>query len=146
MSTTPFRDLVQSMIEANRGDYVALQYGCDSARSHSWWRNVDRYGAWGAIVSPGYTGSPARATRVGPPKPDEIPGIARLFNTTEDQVRRMIAADWYGVPIKNDPRTSALVRRLGPVLDQLDRDDVALIELLLSRLPSSPTRAHLSVV
>ena len=45
-------------------------------------------------------GSP-QARESGPQRPEAIPGIAALFNTTEDQVARMIAADWYGVQSGN---------------------------------------------
>jgi hypothetical protein len=44
----------------------------------------------------------------------------------------MIAADWYGV--HPDTAVSPRVLRLGPILDQLDEPEAALVELMAHRL------------
>lgn len=98
---------------------------CDRARSHGWWKNAVEYGAW---KGPG-------TNRVGPPDRDAIPGIAKLFGTSEEQVAAMIAADWYGVHPNADISARAL--RLSPVLDQLTEGDAEIVEALARRLAKS---------
>lgn len=95
---------------------------CDRARSHGWWKNLVEYGAW---HGPG-------STRVGPPDPEALDGIAKLFGTTVDQVAAMVAADWYDV--HPDTRISARAQRLGPALDSLTEADADLAEALVQRL------------
>lgn len=95
---------------------------CERARSHGWWKNLVDYGAW---KGPG-------SNRVGPPTPEAIRGIAKLFQTTEDQVRAMVAADWYGVV--PDTEISARVLQIAPVLDVLDESDAELISKMAHRL------------
>jgi len=68
----------------------------------------------------------------GPPDREALPGIAKLFGTTTDQVAAMIAADWYGVHPDTDISARAL--RLGPTLDQLAESDAELVERLAQRL------------
>ena len=125
MSSTPFRETARRLPEAEQRDYSAMQYKSDRARSHGWWRNLVEYGAWSG---PG-------STRVGPPDPDSIPGIAKLFGTTEEHVAAMIAADWYGV--EPDGEMSAAALRLGPALDRLEPNDLDLVESLARRLTVS---------
>lgn len=98
-----------------------MQHGSDRARSHAWWKNLVEYGAW---EGPG--------VRVGPPSPEALAGIAKLFGTSEEQVCAMIAADWYGV--HPDTELSARTQRLGPVLDKLSDSDADLVEAVAQRL------------
>lgn len=123
VSTTPFRDTARKIAKEN--DYIEMQVGCDSARSHAWWRNLVHYGAWNG---PG-------TVRVGPPGPDTLPGIAKLFETSEEQVARMIAADWYGVFPETE--LSPRVQRLGPLFERLSEGDAELVERLARRLASA---------
>lgn len=97
-----------------------MQVNSDHARSHGWWRNLVENGPWGG------------ASRVGPPGPETLAGIAKLFGTTPEQVAVMIAADWYAV--HRDTEVSPRVLRLGPILDHLDGADAALVEMLVHRL------------
>ncbi|WP_128558270.1 hypothetical protein [Streptomyces triticagri] len=120
MSSTPFRDTATKV--ARTSDYITMSVNCDRVRSHSWWKNVVEYGAW---EGPG-------GARVGPPTPEAIDGIAKLFNTTADQVAVMVAADWYGV--ETDTHLSARMLSLTPVLDSLDEEDAELVETLARRL------------
>jgi len=120
VSETPFHDHATKIAE--KTDFVGMQYGSDNARSHSWWRNLVEYGAW---QGPG-------ETRVGPPTPEALAGIAKLFGTSREQVAAMIAADWYGVHQNTD--VSARVRRLAPTLDDLTDADADLIESIARRL------------
>ncbi|WAH99762.1 hypothetical protein [Arthrobacter sp. MMS18-M83] len=99
-----------------------MAHESERARSHGWWRNLVEYGAWNG---PG-------SNRVAPPDPQAIPGIAKLFGTTEEQVRAMVAADWYHV--YPDTEISARVQRLAPLLDRLTDDDADLAEKLVRRL------------
>ena len=103
-------------------DYLTMSVECDRARSHGWWKNLVEYGAW---RGPG-------ATRVGPPDPEALPGIAKLFGTTVEQVATMVAADWYEV--HPDTAISARALRLGPTLDDLAEADAELVETLAKRL------------
>ncbi|MEV0876613.1 hypothetical protein AB0I85_02120 [Micromonospora echinofusca] len=119
MNDTPFRSMAGKL--SAQMDYVTMSVMCDRARSHAWWKNLVEYGAW---KGPG--------GRVGPPDPEALPGIAKLFGTTEKQVAAMIAADWYGVLPNAEVSTSAL--NLGPLLDELDESDLELVEALVRRL------------
>ena len=74
------------------------------------------------------------ATRVGPPTPEALEGIAKLFKTSVEQVAAMVAADWYGVYPDADVSQWAL--RLSPILDQLDDADAELLDTLARRLAS----------
>ncbi|QIK74114.1 hypothetical protein [Nocardioides piscis] len=121
MSTTPFQDAARDVARRTGDDYVRMQVDCEGARSHAWWRNLVRHGAW----------EPA-GSRVGPPTPEAIPGIAALFSTTEDQVARMIAADWYGV--QSEAQASAQAQKIAAVLGTLDQDDLDLVDDLVGRL------------
>lgn len=120
MEFSPFREYARK-VAAQMG-YVAMQVHSDGARSHSWWKNLVDYGAW---RGPG-------GTRVNPPPPEALPGIAKLFGLAEWQVAAMIAADWYGVVLPNAP--SQLVARLGPALDRLPLADATFVEILVTRL------------
>ena len=125
MSDTPFRNMAKKIASNNGSDYMAMQYESGRARSHAWWRNVVEHGAWNG---PG-------STRVGPPDPEAISGIAQLFGTSTEQVCAMIAADWYGV--HPDIDVSARVLRLAPLLERLSEDDADLVEALSRRLSAS---------
>jgi hypothetical protein len=103
-------------------DFLDMSVGSDRARSHGWWRNIVEWGAWNG---PG-------SGRVGPPDPEALPGIAKLFQTTEEQVAAMVAADWYGV--HPDTEASARALSLSPTLDKLDEADADLLETLARRL------------
>ena len=118
MSATPFRDTAKKI--SGTQDYYEMAVGSKRARSHGWWKNLIENGAWGG------------ESRVGPPTPEALPGIARLFGTTKEQVAAMIAADWYGV--QPDVELSARVLRMSPLLDELQESDAELLEQLARRL------------
>ncbi len=99
-----------------------MSYESDRARSHGWWKNLVEHGAWGG----------RNGNRVGPPTPETLPGIAKLFGTTVEQVAAMVAADWYDV--YPDADVSARALALGPTLDRIDESDAALLETLAKRL------------
>jgi hypothetical protein len=122
MSESPFRDTAKEISRTK--DYVTMSVECDRARSHAWWKNLVECGAW---RGPG--------TRVGPPTPEALDGIAKLFGTTVEQVSAMIAADWYGM--HPDADVSARALRLGPTLDELDEADAELLEAIARRLTRS---------
>lgn len=119
---TPFRDTAQAI--SKRQDYVEMSVNSDRARSHAWWKKLVDVGAWGGD-----------AGRVGPPDPESLDGIAKLFGTTREQVAEMVAADWYGVVPTSQP--SALVMRLAPLVDALSEGDATLVEHLIRRLSST---------
>lgn len=123
MSATPFRDAARRLPEAKNRDFSAMQYKSDRARSHGWWRNLVDYGAWSG---PG-------SSRVAPPDPESLPGIAKLLQTTEEHVAVMIAADWYGVQGED---ASPAAHRLGPVLERLNSTDLDLVESIARRFVS----------
>jgi hypothetical protein len=121
MTGTPFQDAAREVARRNGHDYVTMQVESQGARSHAWWRNLVRHGAWEPVGS-----------RVGPPTPEAIPGIAALFNTTEDHVADMIAADWYGV--QSGSEMSSQTQKIAAVLNTLGRDDLDLVDDLVRRL------------
>jgi hypothetical protein len=120
MSDTPFRETASKI--ARSKDYITMSVESDRARSHGWWRNVIEYGAW---HGPG-------STRVGPPDPEALAGIAKLFGTSTKQVATMVAADWYDV--HPDTEISSRTLRLGPAFDRLDESDAQIVETLIRRL------------
>jgi hypothetical protein len=126
MTDTPFRDTAKALAE--RMDYVAMQVGCDKARSHSWWRNVVEHGPW-----------KGQQGRTAPPTPDEWAGIAKLFGTTEDQVCAMIAADWFGV--QPGTEASARVMKLAPLIDELTEKEAEAVGVIV-RSMRSPLPPH----
>ncbi len=99
-----------------------MSVGSDRVRSHGWWRNVVHYGAWNG---PG-------DARVGPPTPEAVDGIAKLFGLDKSHVNAMIAEDWYGVAPTSGP--SARVQRLAPLIDKLSEQDADLIEAIIRRI------------
>lgn len=121
-SLTPFTDIA-ARIAQDRG-YLAMSVGSDGARSHTWWKRLVELGPW---QTRGYG-------RLGPPDPEALDGIAKLFGTTAEQVAVMVAADWYGVRPTAD--VSARVRRLSPFLDRLNEADAELVGALVRRLAS----------
>jgi hypothetical protein len=110
-----------------------MSFDSQRARSHGWWKNLVEHGAWQG----------PNTTRVGPPDREALPGIAKLFGTTVDQVAAMVAADWYEV--YPDTEVSARALRLSPALDRLSEADAELVEKLAMRLAgeieSAETRA-----
>jgi hypothetical protein len=115
-----FQDAARDVARRN-GQDARMQVESRGARSHAWWRNLVKYGAWDP---PG--------SRVGPPTPEAIPGIATLFNTTEEQVAAMIAADWYGVQPRSDLSTQA--QKIAARLNTLEQEDLDLLDDLVRRL------------
>lgn len=99
-----------------------MSVAADQARSHSWLKNMAEQGAWGS----------AGSGRVGPPTPDQFPGLAKLLGTTKEAVAAMVAADFYG--IDTGEGHSARVQRMAPMIDSLTDDDGNLVEGLVGRL------------
>ncbi|MFG2976791.1 hypothetical protein ACGFYY_27865 [Streptomyces sp. NPDC048331] len=122
MTSTPFRDTAKALTE--HMDYIAMQVGCDRARSHSWWRNIVEHGPW-----------KGQQARTAPPTPDEWAGIAKLFGTTEEQVCAMIAADWFGV--RPGTEVSARVMQFAPVLDELSEKEAEALGVVVHSMASS---------
>jgi len=120
MSDTPFQDMARKI--AKKKSYVAMSYECDQVRSHGWWKNLVDYGPW---KGPNHT-------RVNPPDPQSLTGIAKLFGTSAEEVAAMVAVDWYGV--HRDVEMSARAQRLAPILDKLSESDVGLVDALAQRL------------
>ncbi|HWO60569.1 MAG TPA: hypothetical protein VNO31_11110 [Umezawaea sp.] len=103
-------------------DYISMSVSSDRARSHGWWRNVVEFDPWDG---PG-------ETRVGPPTPEAIQGIAKLFGTTTERVSAMVAQDWYGVGQASGH--SSRVARLAHDIDRLSEKNTDLIEQLIKQL------------
>lgn len=103
-------------------DWVVMSVNADQARSHSWLKNMAENGAWGS----------AGSGRVGPPTPEQFPGLAKLLGTTPETVAAMVATDFYGV--NSAGGQSARVQRIAPKLDALGVDDANLVEALVHRL------------
>lgn len=122
MTTSPFRESLKKLSAAGK-DWQAMSYESDRARSHSWFRNMTEYGAWGTTTN---------GARVGPPTPDEFAGLAKLLGTTSDQIASMVVADFYGVDTGNG--FSARMQRLSPIIDGLAEADAELIEIAARRL------------
>lgn len=100
-----------------------MSYEAERARSHSWLKNMAENGAWGS----------AGAGRVGPPTPEEFPGLAKLLGTTKEQVAAMIVTDFYGID-NTAGEYSARIRSLAPMIDDLADEDAELVEQTVRRL------------
>jgi len=122
----PFREAARRIAVSGK-DYISMSVLSDRARSHGWWRNVVEYGPW---QGPG-------ETRVGPPTPEAVHGIAKLFGTTPERVSEMIAADWYGV--EKNSEFSARVKKLAPNIDLLDEADAELVDQMIRRFLANRT-------
>lgn len=120
MSLTPFTDRAKKIAKAI--GYKAMQERSDYARSDSWWHNLVNHGPWKGSGD----------SRVFPPSEETIPGIAKLFESTETEVRAMIAADWYGVD-SNSVMTHRILE-FASAIDTLDEADAKLILELIPRL------------
>lgn len=122
MSThAPFRDKVLVLRE-NGLSYVDMARESLGVRSDTWWNAIALHGAWG--------GGPS--ARVGPPAPETFDGIAHLFRVTKEEVKAMIAADWYGA--HSEQHASPAAQRLEAPLSQLSANDLDLVEGLVRRL------------
>jgi hypothetical protein len=122
MTDEPFRDSLIKLSAAGK-DWQAMSYESNKARSHSWFRNMVEYGAWGVT---------SNRARVGPPTPDEFEGLAKLLGTTSEQVASMVVSDFYRVDTGNG--FSARMQRLSPIVDSLAEADAELIENTARRL------------
>ena len=118
MTGTPFADKVRRLNRTMR--YSDMARDSDDARSQAWWNNLANYGAWAG----------PRGVRVGPPPPEAIPGIAKLFKIPTSRVREMIAEDWYDVRL---PEVGAELLRFKPLLEELDEEDLERLEDLARR-------------
>jgi hypothetical protein len=123
MRTQPFRDRAVEL--SLRMRYQDMAAGCEDARSMAWWNNLVRFGAWGG---PGH---------LSPPSDVEIPRIAKFFGRSEDQLRAMIAADWYGVSQGDTVEMSPRMRSLETAIDGLTDEDFELVANLVRRLQPS---------
>jgi hypothetical protein len=125
MTNTPFQDSLKR-IHSSGKDWQDMSYLSDRARSHSWLKNMAENGAWGS----------AGSGRVGPPTPEEFPGLAKLLGTTTQQVAQMVVTDFYGIDA-TDGDYSARMRGLAPMIDSLDDKDAELVEQTVRRLGRS---------
>ncbi|MFE1285977.1 hypothetical protein [Streptomyces sp. NPDC058751] len=115
MTETPFTSRVQHLFK-----YITYEQMCDQSggtRSASWWRHVQL----------------EHTDLYNPPPPKDIPGIARLFGATEEQVAGMIAREFYGVSRYPNLR-SERERHFAPYLNALSEEDADLVLDLVKRL------------
>src|SRR5258706_15872904 len=120
MKSNPFLDRPTEIARSKA--YTTMSIDSGKARSHTWWRRLVENGPWGPDIG----------FRVTPPPPEAIKGIAKLFHTSPNRVREMIAADWYEVPPRSDVSPRAL--NLSHVLDTLSDEDAKLVETVACRL------------
>jgi hypothetical protein len=84
---------------------------------------------------PGGAALPGWTNPLCPPFYDhEIAGIAKLFGTTQQQVRAMITEEWFGIA---PDEVSNRVRRLAPQINGLEEGDFELVEALVNRLSAA---------
>lgn len=111
-----FSDRVNLLRTQQRLRYADLEAKCNRARSTAWFNNLVNKGTWA----------------VSPPPKDTWDDLAALLGTSSDDVRHMIAEEWYGVTPADglSPRVTSLAKRL----DALDEEDAALVEAVVQRL------------
>ena len=112
----PFTDRINALRGQQRLRYADLETNANRARSTAWFNNLVNKGTWA----------------VSPPPRDTWTDLAALLGTSADDVRQMIAEEWYGVTPGQgvSPRVAGLAKRL----DVLDEGDAALVEALVQRL------------
>jgi hypothetical protein len=112
----PFTDRINNLRSDRGWRYADLEAHSDRARSSAWFNNLINQGA----------------QAVGPPTQETWSGLARLCDTSTEDVRRMIAEEWCGV--RSAPEVTARVASLAPDLDALPDADAALVAALVHRL------------
>ncbi|MER6530594.1 hypothetical protein [Streptomyces sp. NPDC001508] len=115
MTEKPFTSRVQHLFKHITYEQMAEE-SCGT-RSASWWRHVQL----------------EQTDRFNPPPPKDLPGIAKLFGTTEEQVAAMIANEFYGITRFPNPR-SERERRFAEDLNALSEEDADLVLRLVKRL------------
>ncbi|MFH9038885.1 hypothetical protein ACH4FA_05910 [Streptomyces sp. NPDC017966] len=115
MPEKPFTSRVQHLFKYFTYEQMAEESG--GARSASWWRHVQL----------------EQTDRFNPPPPKDLPGIAKLFGGTEEQVAAMIAHEFYGVTRFPELR-SERERRFARDLNALSEKDADLVLELVKRL------------
>ncbi|MFD0001386.1 hypothetical protein ACFVJ4_03040 [Streptomyces sp. NPDC127178] len=115
MTDKPFTRRVQHLFKHITYEQMAEESG--GTRSASWWRHVQL----------------EQSDRFNPPPPKDLPGVAKLFGATEEQVAAMIAHEFYGVTRFPNPR-SERERRFAEDLNALSEEDADLVLRLVKRL------------
>lgn len=115
MTETPFTSRVQHLFKHITYEQMAEESG--GTRSASWWRHVHL----------------EQTDLFNPPPPKDLPGIAKLFGTTEEQVAAMIAHEFYGVARYPNLR-SERERHFAQDLNALSAEDSDLVLELVKRL------------
>ncbi|MET7643887.1 hypothetical protein ABZS83_09625 [Streptomyces sp. NPDC005426] len=115
MTETPFTSRVQHLFKHITYEQMAKE--CGGTRSASWWRHVQL----------------EQTDLYSPPPPKDLPGIAKLFGATEEQVAAMIAREFYGVSRYPNLR-SERERHFAQDLNALSEEDAALVLDLVKRL------------
>lgn len=124
MTVRPFTDRLNSIRQDNRYRYADLEAKSDRVRSTAWFNNLINGGTWA----------------VSPPPRDTWSGLASLLETSVDDVRRIVAEEWFEVPPPE--KMSSRVAALRSRLDDLSDEDAGLVEALVQRLTmTSPTPA-----
>jgi hypothetical protein len=123
---TPFQLKVME-IRAAGATWQEIAAGADGVRSHAWWKAVASNGAWGSAGSGG---------RIAPPPPSAFGGIAKLFGVTVEQVREMIAADWYGIRVQPaaDSSLTPEARDIAAALTGMSGGSVRLVREIVLKL------------
>jgi hypothetical protein len=75
----------------------------------------------------------SKGTGSNPPPPKDLPGIAKLFSATKEQVAAMIAHEFYGITRFPNLR-SKRERRFAEDLNALSAEDADLVLSLVKRL------------
>lgn len=95
--------------------YTGMAEGSLNARSHNWWRQLVESGP----------------SKVSPPGPETLDGIAALFGVAPERVAEMVAEDWFGVRVSGESDRVLNTRHL---IDSLDEGDAVVLEGVLRRL------------
>ncbi|MGY4978036.1 hypothetical protein ACWCYL_12855 [Streptomyces sp. 900105755] len=115
MTEKPFTSCVQHLFKHLTYEQMAEESG--GTRSASWWRHVQL----------------EQTDRFNPPPPKDLPGIAKLFGATEEQVAAMIAHEFYGITRFPNLR-SERERRFAKDLNSLSDEDADLVLRLVKSL------------
>jgi hypothetical protein len=115
MTEKPFTRRVQHLFKYLTYEQMAEESG--GTRGASWWRHVQL----------------EQTDRFIPPPPKDLPGIAKLFGGTEEQVAAMIAHEFYGVTRFPNLRSERELR-FAKDLNALSEEDTELMLELVKRL------------
>lgn len=115
LNKRPFTAAIDGLRVGHRYTYQELAFRSCGVRSTAWFNGLINGRRW----------------KNSPPDPDTWSGFAQLLSTDEDNVREMIAEEWFGV---GNQSISPRVRGIAGAVDKLADPDFELVAQVVGRL------------